>query len=247
MKIKRNIWLMLMLLVAVVMQAQKTYIICVGINNYDNGDRPLPCSRGDVKGLAAFFDKYKDSDIHMLLDKNATRSNILKVIKKQCNKAKAGDEIIFAYSGHGFDGGVSCYDTRNAVYCGEIQEIMAKSKAKRKVIFINSCHSGSFSKQFKDKFNGSYKNSNIMMFMSSRSNESSWESSGMYMSFFFDRLIEGLRGSADANNDSKVTARELFNYVSPRVAQDTEGIQHPQMFGQFSDNMVIVNTKSIIE
>ena len=223
--------------------AQKTYIVAVGINNYDNGENPLPCSIGDARAICNFFDKYGNSDVFMLKDKNATRSHILKVLKQQFSKSTPVDEVIFAYSGHGFDGGLSCYDSKNVVFCSEIQEIMRKTKARRKVMFINACHSGSFTKKYgNDSRSRRYKSnsSDVMLYLSSRANESSWESSMMSTSFFYNRLIQALQGSADANKDKKVTARELFNYVNRNVINDTDGIQHPQMYGRFDDDMVVV-------
>ena len=79
-----------------------------------------------------------------------------------------------------------------------------------------------------------------MLYFSSRANEYSWEHSMMSTSFFFNRLLMALRGAADANGDRKVTARELFNYVNQGVINDTEGVQHPQMYGKFPDDMVVV-------
>ena len=67
-------------------------------------------------------------------------------------------------------------------------------------------------------------------------------------SFFFHYLLEGLKGEADGaagtRKDRKVTARELFDYVAPKVVDITQGKQHPQMSGgweKFDDDMVIVN------
>ncbi len=221
----------------------RTYIVCVGLNVYDNGENPLPCSRGDARGMANFFNRHKDTDVFMLLDSNATRSHILKVLKSQFAKAGPNDEIIFAYSGHGFDGGVTCYDTKNVVWCTEVQDIMRGSNAGRKVIFMNACHSGSFSKRNPNnngKGNFRTNKADVMLFLSSRANESSWERSDMTYSFFFNNLLKGLSGKADANGDRKVTAREIFNYVYAGVISDTGGKQHPQMYGKFSDDMVIV-------
>lgn len=233
--------------------AQKTYVVAVGLGEYAPGGNctPLPCSVGDASSISKFFYNYNNSDVFMLKDKNATRDHILKVLKSQFGKATEKDEIIFAYSGHGFDGGISCYDSdgrgnTKLLYCSEIQEILRKSKAKRKVMFINSCHSGSFSKKYGNTPQSkSYRNKNIdvMLYLSSRANESSWEMSTMNNSFFFHYLLKGLGGEADANNDRKVTARELFNYVNQQVINITDGIQHPQMYGKFSDNMVIVDLR----
>ncbi len=227
---------------AVPASAQKTYIVCVGLNVYDNGENPLPCSRNDARGIAHFFNNHKNSDVFMLLDSNATRDHILKVLKQQFAKAGPKDEIIFAYSGHGFDGGISCYDTKNVVWSTEVQDIMRASKAGRKVMFMNACHSGSFKKNNPNRQRDYKSNkSDVMLFMSSRDSEYSWERTDMKYSYFFNNLLNGLMGSADANKDNKVTARELFNYVYSGVLSDTRQAQHPQMFGKFPDNMVIVD------
>lgn len=248
---KRAIRIDLLLLVLILAgvcsgYAQKTYLVAVGINNYDNGKNPLPSSVGDARAISRFFNDYNDSEVFMLKDENATRDHIMRVLKAQFAKATPADEIIFAYSGHGFDGGISCYDTANVIFCSEIQEILAKSNARRKVMFINSCHSGSFSKKYeRDPRSRRYKSkdSSVMLYFSSRANELSWESSLMSKSYFFNRLVQALEGAADANGDKKVTARELFNYVNSRVIDDTGGIQHPQMYGKFADDMVVVYVK----
>lgn len=181
----------------------------------------------------------------MLVENNATRDHILRVLKSQFSKSGPEDEVIFAYSGHGFDGGISCYDTQNVIFCSEIQEIMKNCKARRKVMFINSCHSGSFTKKNgTDQRTQQYKttNSNVMLYLSSRANELTWENSGMHLSYFYNRLMAALTGMADKNNDHKVTARELFNYVNEGVIRDTGDAQHPQMYGKFPDDMVVVYT-----
>jgi len=243
---RRLLTLLMLLLTAGGTWAQKTYVVCVGLNYYDNGERPLPCSDGDARGMAEFFDHYNGSEVFMLLNENATRNHILRVLRSKLAKATPQDEVIFAYSGHGFDGGISCYDTRNVVYCSEVQQLMRQSRAGRKIMFINSCHSGSFAKKYGRSAKASaYKStsSDVMLYLSSRANEYSWERTDMRMSFFFTRLISALRGKADKNGDRLVTARELFNYVNAGVISDTQGQQHPQMYGRFSDNMVVVRVK----
>lgn len=233
--------------------AQKTYIVCVGVGNYASSEiNHLPCSKGDARSIARFFHKYNNSEVFMLLDKNATRSHIIRVLKAQFAKSTEKDEIIFAYSGHGFDGGITCYDTqigndlKNVVYCYEIQQILRNCKARRKVMFIMSCHSGSFTKKYgnvKQQYDYKSKKSNVMLYLSSRANESSWETNAMTRSFFFEYLLKGLRGYADKNGDNLVTARELFNYVNAGVISVTDGQQHPQMYGKFDDDMVVVKVK----
>ena len=249
----QTVLLVAFLLLKVNAYAQKTYIVCVGLGNYASSEiNPLPCSRGDARSMAKFFHKYNNSEVFMLLDKNATRSHIIRVLKAQFAKSTEKDEIIFAYSGHGFDGGITCYDTqigndlKNVVYCYEIQQILRNCKARRKVMFIMSCHSGSFTKKYgnvKQQYDYKSKKSNVMLYLSSRANESSWETNAMTRSFFFEYLLKGLRGYADKNGDNLVTARELFNYVNAGVISVTDGLQHPQMYGKFDDDMVVVKVK----
>lgn len=227
-------------------EAQKTYVVSVGLGKYqDNWAAPLSFAPGDARSLATFFNKNRDCEVFMLLNENATRAHILRVLRKMFAKATPKDEIIFIFSGHGFDGGVGAYNKDELVYCSEVQNIMKQSRAGRKVMFMQSCHSGSFSKKYGDRSDPrrNYKSSasNVMLYMSSRANEYSWGIQGASRSFFMERLYQGLRGSADKNGDKKVTARELFNYVNRWVIYDSDGDQHPQMFGKFDDDMVIVN------
>lgn len=84
---------------------------------------------------------------------------------------------------------------------------------------------------------------NIMFFLSSRGKESSIESPFASNGFFTKNLLRGLKGSADYNQDREITARELFNFVSTITKEDTRDRQHPVMWGNFPDDMVIVRYK----
>lgn len=240
------VFLIITFIVSIAATAQTTYVVCVGLNVNRDGVDPLPCSRADAKGIANFFYRYNKSKVFMLLDANATRTHILKVLKQQFSKSTSADEIIFAYSGHGFDGGLSTYNNDEVLYCSEVQQIMQKCRARRKMMFIMSCHSGSFTKKYgntNDVRRQYNKKSNVLLFLSSKANEYSWETDAMKNSFFFHYLLEALEGKADKNNDKKVTARELFNYVAPNVVRISNNEQHPVMWGKFPDDMVIVHVK----
>lgn len=50
-----------------------------------------------------------------------------------------------------------------------------------------------------------------------------------------------MRGAADANKDKVVTAKELFTYVSKGVKQLSGNRQHPVMWGNFSDDFVVMD------
>lgn len=230
--------------------AQKTYVVSVGLGEYKYPKvaPPLPCSVGDARSVSRFFHSYNGSSVFMLLNENATREHILKVLKREFARSTANDEIIFVFSGHGIQGGLTCYETKDMnsiITYDEIQNIMESAKARRKIILAMACYSGGLT--LKNTNNNQKKrstqNTSVMLYTSSRPNEVSWERSGMRNSFFMNRILEGFRGAADANKDRKVTARELFNYVNPHVVSDTNGQQHPQLWGRFDDSMVVVYVK----
>lgn len=225
--------------------AQKTYIVCVGVGANNSGQDQLNCPRNDMNALARFYKKYNGTQPFVLLDANATRSHILKVLKEEFAKSTPDDEIIFAYSGHGMEGLISTYNfkAREVVFCYEVQKIMLKAKARRKMMFVDSCHSGTFARRYRnvgDRRSDYLKESKVLLFLSSRADESSLESTDMKYSYFNNFLLRGLSGKADKNGDKKVTARELFNYVAHNVEYYTQGKQHPVMWGQFPDDMVLV-------
>ena len=232
------------------LNAQKTYVVAVGIGKYQYPQiaAPLPCSVGDVKAVSHFFHDYNGSSVFMLTNENATRSHILRVLKREFSKSTPDDEIIFVYSGHGYKGGLTCYNTKDintVISYEDIQRIMKGAKARRKIILAMACYSGGLTLKGINNRQRSRQqsNSSVMLYTSSRPEEPSWERSDMTNSFFISRVLEAFRGAADANNDKKVTARELFNYVNPRVISDTGGKQHPQMWGRFDDSMVVVYVK----
>lgn len=232
--------------------AQKTFVVAVGLGDYlyPQVAPSLPCSVNDAKSMAHFFHDYNNSSVFMLLNANATRSHILQVLKKEFSKSGPDDEIIFVFSGHGVQGGLTCYETKDMesiITYNEIQNIMKNAKARRKIILAMACYSGGLnlsnnsrspetSKRKTDK-------TSVLIYTSSRPDEVSWEKTTMKNSFFIKRVLEGFRGAADKNGDKKVTARELFNYVNPWVMRDTFNEQHPQMWGNFDDSMVLVYVK----
>lgn len=249
----RTIFLVVTLFSCTTICAQKTYVVSVGISDYKYPDiaPSLPCSINDVKAVSHFFNDYNGSQVFMLLDGNATREHILKVLSTEFAKSTPDDEIIFVFSGHGVPGGLTTYETRDmnsVISYNEIQDIMKSAKARRKIILAMACYSGGLNlvkKQSSDKGQKrKTEKTSVMLYTSSRADEPSWENTKMKNSFFISRVLQALKGAADANADNKVTARELFNYVNPAVIVDTGGLQHPQMWGNFDDSMVVVYVKS---
>jgi uncharacterized caspase-like protein len=80
-----------------------------------------------------------------------------------------------------------------------------------------------------------------MAFMSSRPDQPSAEIPIWRNGCFTEYLVGGLKGGADANRDRVITARELFDYVYPRVKAASGGRQVPQMWGSFDESMALAD------
>lgn len=220
----------------------KTYVVVVGISDYRYPDI-CPSLRGltitSAKTAATFFHDNSRCSTFMLLDKNATKDHIIRVLNSMFARADDSDIVMFVFSGHGYPGGITTWgfdgNANTAITYAEIQRIMKKCKASRKLILAEACYSGGI--KTRDNTNRQRRpkrtSSEVMVYTSSRADEVS------YVPGFMQYVIKGLAGRADNDQNSMVTARELFNYVNAKVITETNGKQHPQMWGKFDNNMVI--------
>lgn len=219
----------------------ETYVVCVGVGKYaDPKVRTLTKTEKDAKSVAAFYKKGTDNVI-TITGKYATKSQILKSLRSQFRHAKSGDKIIFYFSGHGYPGGFCPYEMQkfeDGLTYAEVIGIMSESKAGNKMIFADACNSGGIRHK---GTSAKPEPGNVMLFLSSRGNESSIESSYLSNGYFTNYLLHGLGGKADVNGDRSITARELYDYVSKGVIRLSKGRQHPVMWGSFPDDLVLVS------
>ena len=231
--------LVLGILFSVAIHAE-TYVVCVGIGNYAAPKvKNLTKTEADAKAMAEFFKK-GTQNVRTITGKYATKSQILKSLNSQFSRATTDDKIIFFFSGHGYPGGFCPYDMtkiEEGLKYSDVISIMQKSKAKNKFIFADACHSGAIRQ---NDSNTEPKAGNVLLFLSSRGNEYSAESPFLANGYFTKHLLRGLGGGADVNKDKRITAKELFNYVSDGVKSQTNDRQHPVMWGKFDDDLTIV-------
>lgn len=229
---ERRLTALLMTLMMVIGAYARTFVLSVGVSNYQDNDLNLAQTTKDTKQFKSVMENHT-KDITILTSKYANKANILEKLRALSNRAQKGDKLVVFFSGHGYPGGVLSFD--KTISYQEINDILSKSAASAKICFVDACHAGSVS-DVKDN-SKAYKaptTGNIIYMMSSRADEYSVEHPWMGHGFFTQSLLKGLRGKADANRDKKLTVRELFNYVYNDVQQTTskmEVSQHPQMIG----------------
>lgn len=216
----------------------KTFLVAVGVSDYPGTDRDLRLPANDAATIQFIYSKNSNAESVLLTNNDATKSAILSKLRTTFSKALENDIIIFFFSGHGSKGAFCAYDAQ--ITYSEIRQVLASSRAKNKIIFSDACFSGKMREGRKNTDEQKFKKYNIMLFLSSRGNETSIERRDMKNGFFTSCLQKGLRGGADANRDRIITAKELFNYVSDGVKKLSDDKQHPCMWGKFSDDMPVM-------
>lgn len=215
----------------------KVLLVAVGIGDYPKPINKLNLPTKDAIAIQELVDKNGYSGTAILLDQAATKSAIISEIHARFDHASTDDIIIFFFSGHGYKGGFVAYD--GELPYSMIREAMGASKCKNKMIFADACFSGKM-RQGKRQVKEENSDSNVMLFLSSRDNETSIERRDMTNGFFTVCLKDGLSGKADANRDRTITAKEIFDFVSKNVKKLSRDKQHPVMWGNFSNNMPVI-------
>lgn len=232
---KKHLLLAWMMLCAITLQA-KTYLVCVGIADYPGTENDLRISDNDAKTIAKVFSVAKQATVSILLNEQATQSALLSTMHTSFMNANSEDIVILYFSGHGTPGALVCHD--GLLTYQHIFKMLKGCKASRKVIIADACYAGKM--RTSNQQTSSYNSQNVMLFLSSRTNEVSRES--RYKNSLFTIFLErGLRGGADTNRDRYITARELYDFVHKGVIEASGNKQHPVMWGKFDNNMTVIN------
>lgn len=217
--------------------SNNVFLVSVGIADYPGRTNDLVLPTADAKAIEELYKTNGKAITRLLLDAKATRSNIVKTANALFKNAKPEDIVVLFFSGHGISGGFCAYD--DFLLYDDIKAIFSNCKSKHKLIFADACFSGKMREPSTNRKRIS-SDVDVLLFLSSRQNEYSIESPGMKNGFFTACLIKCLKGAADGNRDRKITAKELFDSVSKGVIRLSNDKQHPVMWGNFSDNMIVM-------
>ena len=145
--------------------------------------------------------------------------------------------LVVYFSGH--SDGVNLEFGSDLLEYAEFRRLVEESGAGIQIAFIDSCQSGgltaikggrpgpSFDLVLTDTIDAN----GTAIVTSSAAGENSQESGELMGSFFTHYLLSGLRGAADANQDSRVTLAEVYQYAYGKTVVETSrtlaGTQHP--------------------
>ena len=211
----------------------RMFAVVVGISNYLGGNN-LKYADDDASLIyrnmnSAFSNELKAGSITLLLNEKASVYNIKNALQSILNQANENDYIVFYFSGHGSPGAFCAYD--GLLQHKDVKDIFVNSKAKYKLCVADACFSGSISNTQIVSNYADLHHDRICVLMSSKSNQTSIEFSGINQGVFSYYFVKGMHGKADLNQDKYVTVGELFVYVKKMVSIDTKNQQIPVVYG----------------
>src|SRR5215510_11195728 len=252
--------------------AGRKFALIVGVSRYrDDGVSDLQFADADARELRDFLRRpegggFRPDDILYLENEQATVEGVTVALDRILSQAGPNDLILLFIAGHG---GPDPYAPQNLYYVlhdtkvadlprtalpmATLQEKLDLARARRALVFIDTCHSAGLSgaqptgaRGFENNLINLYsaklfKEEGRAALTSSDVNEFSYENKrwGGGHGVFTYALLEGLRGQADTNADSFITAGELFAYVSDRVRLETGFKQNPRSVYDFNSDFTL--------
>ncbi len=233
----------------------KIWAVIVGVASYNH----MPVLRytdDDAYRIHSFLKSPEggalpDDQIRILIDEEATLAHIKSAMEEVFYKAGPNDMVLLYFSGHGLKGSFLPIDFdgyNNKLMHAEVASILERSPAKYKLCIADACHSGSLlamrSASAQSILTSYYENlaqakAGTALIMSSKSEETSLESSGLRQGVFTHFLIRGLKGEADNDGNRIVSVEELFNYVYENVRTYTGYRQSPVIMGDYDQKMPV--------
>lgn len=233
------------------------WAVVVGVAKY-NHMPTLNYTDDDAYRLYAFLmspsgGALKDHQIQILVDEDAKKRNIVQAMQKTFSQADSNDVVLLYFSGHGFRGAFLPFDFdgyNNKLFHKEIKSLFNTCSAKFKLCIADACHSGSLNQFAARSISGSSTiasyydafttiRGGTALFLSSKAEETSLESTGLRQGIFSHFLIRGLKGEADEDENKIVTIEELFDFVYKNVQAYTGNVQTPILEGDYDNRMPV--------
>ena len=232
-----------------------SWALIIGINDYEN----VPDLHYAVEDALAIKNmlinefNFSRNNVRVLIDKEATQSNINREMSKLLKSADVNDRVVFYFAGHGETEALgleevatgflmpSDADVENlyfsAIPMEDLRNVSKFSKAKHMLFLVDACYSGlaavntrglsTNSPNYIDKIT---RENARQIITAGQKDEKVLEKDEWEHSAFTKNLISGLKDKkANSNGDDFITGSELGFYLQEKVSLDTENSQTPQV------------------
>lgn len=234
--------------VAVAPAGGRLFVLTVGVSEYVRPEYRLRLAAKDAADFAVAIRAqqsklYREVVVRQLLDREATRVNLLAALQWLARQGGKGDTYMLFIAGHGANGPSGSYyfmtaDARHedmpatALSDGEIRQALRRIPG-RALMFIDTCHAGNALGSTTargsevSRFVNDMSDNGVVVFAASSGRQESLESEAWGNGAFTLALIDGLSGKADPLRIGRVTYKGLDYYVSESVQRLTKGLQTP--------------------
>ncbi len=235
-----------------------SYALVIGIDKYRLWPH-LEYAVNDAREVAALL-KSRGFQLQMLIDENATRTNILRKLDTIKRSADVNSRVVIYFAGHGQTedlpgGGERGYivpvdaDTYNwqgtMLAMNRLNQKIRQIKAKHIFLAFDACYSGlgltrsikRHPEQHSAYIQKMMQSRGIQILTAGSRSEQAIEFEGHGL--FTENLLAALAGAGDLNSDGYITATEIYATLRPSVTQQSDSRQTPQ-FGYIEGNGDII-------
>lgn len=226
-----------------------SWAVIIGINRYTKAPR-LNYAVNDATSVVKAIQQlgFPPDKILLLLDRDATKQRIEQILYGTLRRTTPEDRVLVFFAGHGMtaslprggdEGFLLPVDgdpddlPLTAVAMEDIRKIARRIPAKHILIAVDACYSGfTISRDVAvPRVDNRYlesvtKEPAVQIITAGRKGEQVLEEDGHGL--FTRRLLHGLTGPADTDQNGIVTAQELATWLESRVVRDSLDQQHPQ-------------------
>ena len=232
----------------------------VGNNIGFGEDEPLTYAEGEARDMARIFQEMGDlsRDRTILLQGVSAaevRESIYQVEAISREAAARGDEVmlIFFYSGHASADGLHL--SGNLLPMAVVRRWLESSTAQVRIAFVDACESGTLARSRGGTpveaidlvLDDSLTMSGLAIITSTGPVSVARESASFGGGIFTRSLLNGLRGSADADSDGRITLDEAYTYAFEEtvvgVASVSNTVQRPEKRYEISGVGSVVLTR----
>jgi Flp pilus assembly protein TadD len=231
----------------------------------------LHYSHRDAEDFAGFLRSYAGGalpadHIRLLENENATLAEIRAGLETWLVSSAGPEDIVYVFfAGHGVlddnDGYFVAYDSdpqnlhATAMAFQDVDRTLSTRLRANLIVFVaDACHAGrlgwstyapGLSSRAADPLAKiGQGDRSFLKLLATRPSERSFEDQrfGGGHGVFSQVLLEGLNGAADLNGDHVVNASEAIDYLSRRVPELTDALQHPRVAGTFDGQVALALT-----
>ncbi|HEY3358085.1 MAG TPA: caspase family protein, partial [Polyangia bacterium] len=230
------------------------YALIIGIGRYRDVP-PVPGALDDAqrfRQLARTTLGIPNANVRVLLDEQATKTDIETELDWLKANVRAGGRVYFYFSGHGAPdpsagsphllpyNGKPAALARTGLPLAEVMRALGETPAREVFAFVDSCFSGAGGRSVLPDgarplvaVKAPAAGKRLALFAAASGAEISGPDASGHAGVFTKYLLEALgQGKADVNGDGQLSLQELLDWIRPRVAAEAKRAhrdQHPTL------------------